>query len=984
MSFTVLPNFLHYTQTASGVSSSGNSLTFPLYNLSDYPSLSGAINTIGTGKNVTLLVTQSGTISGNTTVYPNYNLVFLNSGILTIKSGATLTIRGGIDAPSNKKIFDNILSGQGAVSFVNNKAMSKFQLNWWGVPNDYSLDATPYIQAAIDSVPDNSIIEAPQHQYYALYDTIRFYRRIGVELITKPGNIAGYSNYLNNLPFSSMQWSGAISGTMISLDRSKQCNIQGWTFLAGGTSGAQTIIDIDGYNPGISSQHFIRDNHFRLSSLTGAIGVSISKTAINNNEFMTLERNSFDNYSVFRSGYGLYMGSSSNAHGHILRDNNFAYLNHGIHMDNGSFQMEGLNNFGDNNVDIWINDTAYPTIIRGADSENSYQFAYINAQNNAVLVDSCRMQSSGHTSGEGLIQFGLNARYATVSNNTMTNIATSSGVVFDNRGASNLYLVTINNRYPTNYNDDQIYKECWHGNSRTISLDRGKIAGPIVAKGKSGPHEPEYPPILFENIKSGAYFTDLLYFKATGALEWDNIRLHMTQSGLNRLPIAYTTDITGVNALFTGVNGIQVTGFTRQTGVIGISGLGSVTVLTGVNNFIYISGSTSVSSNATNVFTGASISVTGFSTQTGNINFSGLGSVIVLTGINNFIYFSGSSANAATAIPNAITGSGNITYIPLFVSQTGISNSTLYQDSNNNIIFSGQLNSSLNIYNTTGYISWLNMTTTQSGQGLTWFSPGVYGARLRTAPSNGDLVFTDVSSNLNGTGNERFRVARGNGDITCRGTIFTKDLSFGTTTSQGVSTIIGRNFTNTTADSIRFQTFGNGGANTYTRLTITESNGVGSGTNAAIKIGNCNLIVSGDISGSNYFSGFNVLASNTLSISGQTAITGIRNNWTDLTWNNTTSWATNPNKTEDRARLYLTGNTTLSITNLFDGWNGLLQTIQSGNALSGYNLTLPANTKVMNGGLGIINLTSGSGARDMINLYYDGSFLFANFRNNFN
>ena len=77
----------------------------------------------------------------------------------------------------------------------------------------------------------------------------------------------------------------------------------------------------------------------------------------------------------------------------------------------------------------------------------------------------------------------------------------------------------------------------------------------------------------------------------------------------------------------------------------------------------------------------------------------------------------------------------------------------------------------------------------------------------------------------------------------------------------------------------------------------------------------------------------------------------------------------------------MTGHTTLAISGLFNGWAGLLQTIQSGNAASGYNLTLPANTRTPYAGSGKIYLTSGSGVRDMIGLVYDGSLLFASIAN---
>lgn len=171
------------------------------------------------------------------------------------------------------------------------------------------------------------------------------------------------------------------------------------------------------------------------------------------------------------------------------------------------------------------------------------------------------------------------------------------------------------------------------------------------------------------------------------------------------------------------VSAINVTGFGNQTGVINFSGLGSLTVLTGAGNFIYFSGSSaavgnngdglnlsgnlySTGSNLYNLinnFSGvfnnsgfvlesqiialsghsrvSAINVTGFGNQTGVINFSGIGSVTVMTGSNNFIYFSGSNVASSSSNSDGLNLSGNLY-------STG---SSLYNLINN---FSGVFNNS--------------------------------------------------------------------------------------------------------------------------------------------------------------------------------------------------------------------------------------------------------------------------------------------------
>ena len=95
----------------------------------------------------------------------------------------------------------------------------------------------------------------------------------------------------------------------------------------------------------------------------------------------------------------------------------------------------------------------------------------------------------------------------------------------------------------------------------------------------------------------------------------------------------------------------------------------------------------------------------------------------------------------------------------------------------------------------------------------------------------------------------------------------------------------------------------------------------------------------------------------------------------------TTIWNVISGVVEDKRILNLTGSTTLAISGLYNGWEGLLKTIQSG---SGFNLNLPSGTKVAYNGSGQISLTTGiSGSIDFLSFVYDGNTLFANIANQF-
>jgi hypothetical protein len=112
----------------------------------------------------------------------------------------------------------------------------------------------------------------------------------------------------------------------------------------------------------------------------------------------------------------------------------------------------------------------------------------------------------------------------------------------------------------------------------------------------------------------------------------------------------------------------------------------------------------------------------------------------------------------------------------------------------------------------------------------------------------------------------------------------------------------------------------------------------------------------------------NTISNNTRIISKAVLTSGITTNWyMDISSN---------------AEVTLGGNSTLSITNLISGDVGTLSIIQGGSG--GYNLTLPANSKVANGGDGVITLSTGVGSTDLISFYYDGTYYYWNVGLNYN
>jgi hypothetical protein len=82
------------------------------------------------------------------------------------------------------------------------------------------------------------------------------------------------------------------------------------------------------------------------------------------------------------------------------------------------------------------------------------------------------------------------------------------------------------------------------------------------------------------------------------------------------------------------------------------------------------------------------------------------------------------------------------------------------------------------------------------------------------------------------------------------------------------------------------------------------------------------------------------------------------------------------------ATVTLTGNSTLSITNIVAGMYGLIKVKQD--ATGSRTLTLPAGSKVINGGGGAVTLTTAANAVDVLSYFYDGTNYFWTIGYNYN
>jgi len=87
--------------------------------------------------------------------------------------------------------------------------------------------------------------------------------------------------------------------------------------------------------------------------------------------------------------------------------------------------------------------------------------------------------------------------------------------------------------------------------------------------------------------------------------------------------------------------------------------------------------------------------------------------------------------------------------------------------------------------------------------------------------------------------------------------------------------------------------------------------------------------------------------------------------------------------TSVNAGITLSGNTTVTLTNLVDGMSGNFKITQDSGG-NGYTLTLSPTPKVINGGSGTITLTNTANAIDILSWWYDGTTLFTTYGSNYN
>jgi hypothetical protein len=197
-------------------------------------------------------------------------------------NGVTLTFTGPFD-PGAWQVFD--LSLGGTVSFVGNRSLDRYLFQWWGVVGDLVNNDDVPINKCLASIPDGANVKLTSGLRMKLANSCSMSNRDNVTISYHP--IQG--SYTGNMP--EFHWYGSGPGTggkMFNWDRTRFCVLEGVVLRFRGQ--ADVGVELDGYANGqIGSQCEIRHCYFDNSTdnnLThNAVGVYISRTARNNQEF---------------------------------------------------------------------------------------------------------------------------------------------------------------------------------------------------------------------------------------------------------------------------------------------------------------------------------------------------------------------------------------------------------------------------------------------------------------------------------------------------------------------------------------------------------------------------------------------------------------------------------------------------------------------------------------------------------------------------
>jgi hypothetical protein len=255
-----------------------------------YGSLAAAVSAIGSTPTV-LNIPSVQTVSADLTIPSTLILRFVGPGTLSVASTKTVAIQSDGKGWPLKQIF----SGSGVVRFSGNKSIPVYYPQWWGVVGGGTTDNSTALQAALDALPSDSIIEFTQGLNVGLASqiTLTGRRNIYIKSQNRAANLGGGNH-------AGFTWLGS-GGKMFYLDSCQGMTIDGFYFQIASAATLDKFIDIDGAGSGgtISTANSVIYNGFNGTQFNGVTpylnqnfkAISISATSSSNNEHMNVSHN---------------------------------------------------------------------------------------------------------------------------------------------------------------------------------------------------------------------------------------------------------------------------------------------------------------------------------------------------------------------------------------------------------------------------------------------------------------------------------------------------------------------------------------------------------------------------------------------------------------------------------------------------------------------------------------------------------------------
>lgn len=313
----------------------------------------------------------------------------------------------------------------------------------YGVTGDGVTDDAPAWQTLIDAAPNGSIVYIDDPTWVMLLGST-------VTLTDKRDIIIStFRDARNAGEAPQFKWNGSNNGVMFDLERCQASHIEGfyWTTAAGKT--VDTAVNIDGYTSGnISTLINVRRNLFNFTNQLNSAAkiVSISATAISNNENMTVEDNDIAVSSAQNpaaGGYGIYVGPSANAKHHRFYRNTISGATVGIYVSNGSCEVSHLGG-GFNKTDIYVANSTEPITVRYLQTEGSVRAIEYLTQSQCLILESCRFANANQTNTGGYVKVD---GVTTVRGCNFENPPPVGGTLFEDANTGNLSLTVQDCRF---------------------------------------------------------------------------------------------------------------------------------------------------------------------------------------------------------------------------------------------------------------------------------------------------------------------------------------------------------------------------------------------------------------------------------------------------------------------------------------------------------------------------------------------------------